>query len=358
MLPATFKLTTLTLLSLLTLTAHAADKATANTPKPALTVTTEQAKPATLSLKLSANGNVTAWQEAIVGAESNGLRLIDVKVNVGDVVKRGQVLASFATDSLNADLLQIRASVAEAEAYAAEAAANADRARTLQASGMMSGQQVNQALTAEKTAKARLAAQRAAANAAQLRLGRAQVLAPDNGVISARSATIGAVLSGGQELFRLIRQSRLEWRAEVTAAELSRIAIGNSATLLLSNGESVTGTVRMVAPTVDPQTRSGVVYVDLPPNANLKAGMFAKGQFDLGSSGGLTVSQQALVVRDGFTYIFVVDKTKHVVQRKVQIGRRNGNRVEVLSGIQAKEDLVSTGAGFLNDGDFVRTVTQ
>ena len=205
---------------------RAADQPAAAQPRPALTVTTTQPQRTSVPQRLSANGNVAAWQEASVGAESNGLRLTAVNVNVGDVVKAGQVLATFAADTVQADVAQARASVMEAEANAAEAAANAERARGLQASGALSQQQIQQYTTAEQTAKARVEAARAQLNAQQLRLKHTQVLAPDSGVISARTATVGAVVGSGTELFRMVRKGRLEWRAEVTQAELARIRPG------------------------------------------------------------------------------------------------------------------------------------
>ena len=131
-------------------------------------------------LRLAANGNIAAWQEASIGAESNGLRLTDVRVNVGDVVKAGQVLATFSADTVLADVAQSRASLLEAQANAAEAAANADRARSLQATGALSQQQIQQFTTAEQTAKARVEASKAALNAQQLRLKYTKVVAPDS----------------------------------------------------------------------------------------------------------------------------------------------------------------------------------
>ncbi|MBK5205907.1 MAG: efflux RND transporter periplasmic adaptor subunit, partial [Polaromonas sp.] len=306
----------------------------------------------------AANGNITAWQEAIIGSESNGLRLTQVLVNVGDVVKAGQVLATFSGDSVQADVAQARASLMEAQASAADAAANAERARTLQNSGALSVQQINQYLTAEQTAKARAEAAQAALDAQQLRGRQTQVLAPDSGVISQRTATVGAVVGAGTELFRLIRKGRLEWRAEVTSAELGRIKAGTPAMVRPASGGELPGRVRMIAPTVDPQTRSALVYVDLPALAGrdspAKAGMFARGEFDLGSSSALTVPQRALVVRDGFNHVFRLNPDNRVSQIKVQTGRLAGERVEVVSGLTADTRFVVDGAGFLNDGDLVR----
>ena len=326
--------------------------------RPALTVTSTRAQSSALPIKLSANGNVAAWQEASIGAEISGLRLTEVLVNVGDVVKRGQVLARFATEAVQSDVAQARAAVTEASANAQEASANADRVRALQNTGVFSGQQINQYLTAEQTAKARVESVKAGLAAQLLRLQYAEVRAPDGGVISARLATVGAVVGAGTELFRLIRQGRLEWRAEVSSVELARLRPGTAVTVLAASGSELKGRVRMVAPTVDPQTRSGLVYVDLPSQrsgaGSFKAGMFARGEFELGSSPALTVPQQAVVVRDGFSYVFRLNADQRVSQLKVQTGRRVGERVELLEGVGAEALLVASGAGFLNDGDLVK----
>jgi len=326
--------------------------------KPSLTVTTVRPEKTSLPIRLTANGNVAAWQEAIISSESNGLRLSDVKVNVGDVVSKGEVLAVFAPETPLAEVAQAKAALMEAEAAAAEAKANADRARSIEDTGALSAQQISQYTTAEATAKARAASAKAMLASAELRLRYTRVLAPDAGVISARSATVGAVAAPGTELFRMIRQGRLEWRAEVTAADLRNIKVGGSAVVKAANGSELTGKVRMVAPTIDPQTRSALVYVDLPPNngkqAPFKAGMFATGQFELGASDALTVPQQAITVRDGFSYVFRLNQDQRVSQVKVQPGRRIGERIEVLSGLAPDAQIVAAGAGFLNDGDLVR----
>lgn len=330
--------------------------------KPALTVTTAKPQTGRLPIKLSANGNVAAWQEAVIGSESNGLRLTEVRVNVGDVVRAGQVLAVFSNDTVNADVAQTKAALLEAEANAAEAAANAGRARSLQTTGAISAQQISQYLTAEQTANARIASAKAQLAAQQLRLKYTQVVAPDSGVISSRSATVGSVVAAGTELFRMIRQGRLEWRAEVTASELLNLKPGTLAEVKAANGSVLTGKVRMIAPTVDPQTRSALVYVDLPAstagNAPFKAGMYASGAFELGTSGALTVPQQAIAVRDGFSYVFRLNADQRVSQIKVQPGRRLTDRIEILSGITGETTIVVNGAGFLNDGDLVRNVAQ
>ena len=332
--------------------------------KPALTVSITQAHSGVLPIKLSANGSVLAWQEASVGAEANGLRIQELHASVGDSVKRGQLLATFAADSVRADVALARAAAAEAAANAAEATANADRARAVQGTGALSAQQVNQYLTAELTAKARVESAKAQLDSQQLRLRHTRVLAPDSGIISARSATVGSVVGNGAELFRLIRQGRLEWRAEVTSVELGRVTAGTGVVVTSPSGAQLKGKVRMVSPTVDAQTRNGIVYVDLlgPVAAGkampgtFKPGRFARGEFELGSSGALTVVQTALVVRDGFSYVYRVGADNRVAQLKVQTGRLLGDQVEILGGLKPEDRLVASGAGFLSEGDLVRVV--
>ncbi len=329
-------------------------------PKPALTVATVRPLESRLPIRLLANGNIMAWQEASVGSESNGLRLKEVFVNVGDQVRAGQVLATFASESVEADVAQAKANLLESEANAADARVNAERARTLQGSGALSQQQINQYLTMEQTAKAKVEAAKAMLAVQQVRMKHVKVVAPDNGIISARMATVGAVVPAGTELFRLIRRGRLEWRAEVTSAEVGRLKPGMSVTATGANGSVLKGKVRMIGPTVDPQSRIALVYVDLlPPSEDTppaKAGMYARGEFDLGESSALTMPQQAVVLRDGFNYVFQLEPDNRVRQVKVQTGRRFGDRVEVVEGVKADAVVVASGAGFLNNGDLVRVV--
>ena len=332
------------------------DKRAATTGRPALTVTLVQPQRTPLTLRLSANGNIAAWQEASVGTEANGLRLAEVIVNVGDVVKRGQLLASFAPEMLQAELAQTIAAVAEAEAVLAEATANAQRARDLLPTGVLSAQQTNQILTAERTAQARLEAQRAAVKVQQLRLRQAQVHAPDNGIISARNATVGAVIPAGQELFRLIRQGRQEWRGEVSATQIARLRPGMAVTVTPANLAPIEGKVRVVAPTVDAQTRNGLVYVDLPSPGGARLGMFAAGEIDLGTAPGLTLPQGAVLLRDGFSMVLRVGTDSKVALTKVGTGRRVGDRIEITSGLDGSERVVASGGAFLGDGDTVRVV--
>lgn len=322
--------------------------------KAALTVTVVQPEQQNWKQTFTANGNIAAWQEVVIGSELSGQRLTRVNVNVGDEVKRGQVLAEINSDTIRADLAAAKASYAEAQAVLADAVTNNKRIQQLKNTGAISAQESTQYQTSQATAQARLDAAKAQIESNQLRLAQTQVISPDNGVISARTATVGSLAQTGQELFRLIRDHRLEWRAEVTTSDLYKLKQGMNARIFSPDPAqpAITGKVRMIAPVIDPQTRYGLVYVDLPATQAVRMGMFVKGEFDLGEKQALTIPQTALLLRDGFAYVFIVADNNRVAQQKVTVGRRLADRVEILD-LPTNVKLVASGTGFLTDGDLV-----
>lgn len=324
-------------------------------PKAALTVTVIQPEVQNWKQTFTANGNIAAWQEVVISSELSGQRLTKVNVNVGDKVRRGQVLAEINSDTIRADLAAAKASYAEAQAVLADAITNNKRIQQLKNTGAISAQESTQYQTSQATAQARLDAAKAQIESNQLRLAQTQIVAPDNGVISARTATVGSLAQTGQELFRLIRDQRLEWRAEVTSEDLYKLKEGMNVRVFSPDPAqpAVSGKVRMIAPVIDPQTRYGLVYVDLPTTQAVRMGMFVKGEFDLGQKSALTIPQTALLLRDGFSYVFIVDQQNRVSQQKVSVGRRVGDRVEILDLANSNVKLVSSGTGFLTDGDLV-----
>lgn len=309
-------------------------------------------------LRVAASGNVAAWQEASVGAEANGLRLDQVNVNVGDSVSKGQVLARFDASLVAAEVAEAQAAVAQAHAQWQEAEANATRARLLDGSGAMSAQQVNQYVVAAVSAKARVQAERAVADRQRLRLAQTRVLAPSDGVITARMATVGAVVPAGQELFRLIQDGRLEWRASVPMAALHQLQPGQIATVQAQGAAPVRGSVRMLAPAIDAHTHDGLAYIDLPRANGLRAGAFARGEIEIGQTQALTVPQTAVLLRDGFHYVMRVSPQSIVEMGKVEVGRRNGARIEIRTGLAATDRVIASGLGLLSDGDSVKVVTR
>jgi RND family efflux transporter MFP subunit len=312
-------------------------------PAPSITVTTALPVKSLWTDTLDTAGAIAPWQEASIGSQIGGYQLTDVRVNVGDVVTKGQVLARFDSDMLQANEAQLQANYDQA-------AANEKRSLALEKVDAIAAQNVLLATTNAKVAKAQLEAN-------QLQLRYTDVVAPDSGVISARTATLGAVVPVGQELFRLIRQNRLEWRGELTASQIVKIQVGQAITLNLPDGSAATAIVRELAPSLDGQSRLGTVYADIKPGSNARAGMYANGKVALSQSQALHVPAQAVVIRDGRNYVLTPaddGATPRVKQREVVTGRRNGDDIEIVQGLDASTPVVVKGAGFLNDNDMVR----
>ncbi len=322
-------------------------------PKPALSVQTTLAQSAQWPVLLPVTGSVAAWQEVVIGAEVGGMRIAEVLVEIGDRVKKGQVLVRLSASTLESDVAAARAALHEAEVHAREARAQAERVRPLAGSEALSAQQIDSLLAAAEAAEARVAALKARLTSEELRLGYTRIRAPDDGVITLRDALEGGLAQAGQPLLRLQRQGKLEWRAEVPGHLLAPVKVGQKARLQVGN-ERVEGRVRQVGPTIDAQSRNGLVYVDLPESPGLRAGLFARGELLISEATVLTLPQTAVLLRDGFSYVFKLEGGQRVRQAKVETGQRQGDRVEVRSGLDATTPVVARGVGFLSDGDLVR----
>jgi RND family efflux transporter MFP subunit len=335
-------------------------------PAPSLVVTTASPLTQAMERTITVSGSVAAWQEMFLGVELTGIRVAEVLVEVGDSVRAGQPLLRLDTRTLEVQARQADASVAEARASLELARANAERGATLVKEGLISSSNADELRATLSSAEARLATAEADLEAARLRLGFATLRAPDDGVISARSVQPGQIVSSGTDLLRLIRQGRLEWRAELTESDLTRVKIGTPIELASPSGERITGQVRAISPAVDPETRTGILYADLPAPGNLRAGMFAQGQILLGATTASVLPREAVIFRDGFPYVFVArasapggdGATFNVEQRRITIGGQRGDFTEVQAGLKADERVVVRGAGFLSDGDLVREVAE
>lgn len=312
---------------------------------PAMTVTIAIPREVNWPITLNVYGVITPWQEANISAQIGGYQIIDVFVNVGDVVKKGQILASFDRSLLLADQAELIANVEQA-------AANLQQVNALQNGNTISEKDVLQAQTQAKIADAALAKN-------QLQVKYTHVLAPDNGVISARSATLGAVPPVGQELFQMIRQQRLEWRGEVTPSQFHRIKTGQTVRLALPDGTATNAIIRQKSPLFDNGTRLATVYADIFFKDQAVAGMYVAGSVELGNSNAIVVPAKSVIIRDGRNYVLSVSDLKNTAKvslRAVSIGRRYGTEVEIISSLDNVEHVVVKGAGFLSDGDMVRIV--
>ena len=335
-------------------TKNANSTTTLTTEKAALTVTTIAPQIEKWDTQISATGALAPWQEAIVSSEIGGVRVTELLVDIGSYVKQGQVLARLSKDAILADIAQSQAAIAQAKANLADAKNNASRADRLKASGALPLQQIEQMYTSAAVAEANLNAAQAGLESQQIRLKHTTITAVDSGIITSRTATLGAVVQTGSEMFRLLRQGRVEWLADVPAQYLSSLQVGQTASVLLPTGATVSGTIRKIAPSLNSNTRTNTVYVALPTDSPARPGMFAQGQIQIGEASALTIPQSALVLRDGNSYVFEVGNNNIVQQRLVKTGRRQEDRVEIMDGIQPSAKLVATGGAFLNEGDKVQ----
>lgn len=306
---------------------------------------------------IEASGNVMPWQETSIGAEVGGLRLSKVLVTVGDTVKKGQPLARLDAATVETDLDAANAQLSEAQAALAQATATLERGRRLAASGGVSQQELTLFETQRRTAEARLSAAQAQVKRQQLRLDNTTLVAPDDGMISASSAAEGTIVSAGSELFRLIRQGRLEWRAEVKGETLLRLSPGQEVTVKSPLGPEVKGRVRQVSPTINVTTGNGLAYVDLPAGTNLKAGLNVSGTISMGKRKALALPKSA-VVRDpgsGSARVLTVNDESRIDTVDIKTGRSKDGLVEIVAGLDERAQVVLKGQKGLAVGDAVKT---
>lgn len=325
-------------------------------PQASLTVTAGQIESRSIVLDVVASGSVAAWEEMSLGVEVAGHRIERVLVEVGDRVHKGQPLLQLDTRTLQVDLRRAEAAYSQARANLDLATASATRGEQLLARQLISQSNFDELRSARAAAEAQLQSAAAERDAARLRLSYATLRAPDAGIISARVAQPGQIVASGVELLRLIRQGRLEWRAELAEADLVRVTPGARVWVRAPDGTDVAGQVRAISPALDTASRTALVYADLPNPGALRAGTFAEGRIALGNVDARVVPREAVVVRDGYSYVFVLGADSRVSQRRIETAPAVADVVPVRSGIKDDERFVVRGAGFLSDGDLVRVV--
>ncbi len=325
---------------------------------PATPVSLVKPKTAMWPDQIESSGSIMPWQETYIGSEVGGLRLASVLISVGDTVTKGEVLARLDTATVETDLDAANAQLMEAEGTLAQAVATLNRANRLAPSGGLSRQELTLYETQKNTAEARVNAARAQVKRQQLRLKFATIVAPDDGVISASSASEGAIVQAGGELFRLIRQGRLEWRAEVKGETLLKLSIGQEVIVNSPLGSEVKGRVRRLSPTIDVTTGNGLVYVDLPTGTNLKAGLTVSGSIGMGKRKALFLPSSAVIRSDKDAKVFRIGAENKLVAVDVKTGRTKGDSIEIVSGLDERSEVVGTDVERLEVGQLVDSVAH
>lgn len=331
-----------------------------STPAPAVSVAAVESRE--LSSGIVVSGPAAPVEAMQLGVEVSGLRVTTLPVDVGQAVRRGQVLLTVDQRMLDADLAQANAGLREAEAGAQLARSNLARGESLAKDRYISAMQLDELRAARTQGEARLGTARAARDTAALRRSFADLRAPADGIISHRFVQPGQVVSAGMELLRLIKGGRLEWRAELPASQLGQVKPGDLVRLSTQDGQLIEGRVRAVSPGVDAASRTGTIYADLPADllqsGKVQADAFLEGRIDTGINRVLAVPSEAVVLRDGFPTVFTVDAQGIAHQQRIETGARDGGYVAVTEGLDNGVQVVVEGAGFLANGDAVRIVPR
>ncbi|MCO5090144.1 efflux RND transporter periplasmic adaptor subunit [Bosea sp. (in: a-proteobacteria)] len=354
---------------------------------PSVTVTGAQTTEIVRSVVVS--GSMVARDEVLVAPEVDGLAIVELLAEEGDKVAQGQVLARLSRVSLgvqkaqnDAQIARAEAAVAQANAQIAEAEANltqADnafaRTKALRDSGNASIEMFDQRAAAARSGQARvtaarqaqaiagadLALARAQAQDIAVKLARTEIKAPRGGIVSRRTARLGAtasMLPTTEPLFRIIADGAVELEAQVAEVELPGLSAGQAVAVTPAGAkEALAGTIRLIAPEVDKASRLGRVRVALDGNPPVAIGTFARGVIETGRKRAVTLPLSAITYgRSGASVQSVRDGK--VTTRPVTLGLLGQGRVEIASGLAEGETVVARAGTFVRDGDVVTPVAM
>lgn len=333
--------------------------------------------------QLFVSGTLVAREEAMVGVQIDGLRIAEVLAEDGDTVAAGQVLARLDRSQLDALAAQSDAALARAESAIAQARAQveqfeatlvqvrADYERGKQlGTGVLTQASMDQRLALAKTTQAQLDGARSALGVAmadrksqeaqrrelEVRIARTEVRAPVAGVVSRRSARVGALAMGsGEALFRIIEKGALDLDAEAPDDTLLRTRVGMAAQVTIGAEAPIPGTIRLIASEVDKATRLGRIRIALPTASAGRIGAFASAVVEITSREGVAVPASAVTRGErGRAVQVVVDGRVDV--RRVETGLAFRDLVELTEGVKPGETVVARAAAFLRAGDAVRPI--
>ncbi len=344
-------------------------------------VTVSPARERTFVDRLFVSGSLVARDEALVGAQIDGLRVVELLAEDGDRVEKDQVLARLDRSQLDAQLAQndaalVRADAAiaqarnqidQSEAMREQAAADLARAKGLPI-GVITQQTLDQRIATARSSEAQVAASRSALAVAEadkrsreaerrelmVRIGRTEVRAPVAGIVSRRTARLGALAMGSADaLFRIITDGAIDLEAEVPEDSLAKLAIGMAAAIDLPGDCKATGHVRLIASEVDKTTRLGKVRIALEPEATAHIGAFATGTVEIARYVAVSVPAAAVIQSATGSTVAVVNDGRVEVS-PVTVGLTNGKAIELREGLAAGQQVVARAAAFLRTGDEVR----
>lgn len=330
----------------------------APSPRAAPTVTVTRVVELPIAEKLAASGLLLPREEAAVGPEVGGYQVAEVMVEEGALVDAGQPLARLHSALLIAKIDQAKAGLAQATAVAEQARAEADRVKNFDASNVMSEEQIAARRYQAKTSEAAVAVARAQLDELLTQEQRLVVRSPVSGVVLERSVRPGDVASLSQPMFRLARDNLVELDAEVPEDVVARISLGDSATVSIPSGERLDGTVRLISPRVDPQTKLARVRVSLAPHPQLRVGGYARVDFHRPFDPVPAIAEKALQWEANGPRLITIDDDNRAHPVAVRIGTRDGGFVTLVQGPPVGTRVaLGTGVSLL-EGDLVNPLEQ
>jgi HlyD family secretion protein len=330
------------------------------TSRVAPTVTITEAGRSAAPTTVSITGTIGARYDTPIGAEGDAGRVAAVYVEAGDHVKRGQVLARIDTSVLLPQVANLQAALDLARAESELAAAEYQRAVAVGKSGALSTEETERRRSSSVTAAAKVKVAAAQLAEAQARLARAEVRAPADGVILTRTVEVGQTVSpAGSPLFRMAEGDEVELRGDVAEQDLTLLKVGQPVDVRLTGSPHVyPGRVRLLGAVIDPQTRLGMVRVELAPDSNLRPGAFARAEVTVSNAQRIVLPQTAVLTDDKGTYVLVVNSADKIERRPVHVSGMVQNGVTIADGVTTADRVVATAGAFLQVGETVKPVTS
>lgn len=321
----------------------------------AVSVVTAELTPFNTSISL--NGEARPVRDIQVAAPASGVRILEILVDEGDMVRAGQPMARLDTNVALAQIRAAEAGVAEAEAAAVRARGEYERAEAIRDSGALSAEAIEQRRAAAVAADARLTAARAQLQEINARLGGGFVRAPASGLVIGRTAEVGRNVDG-QILFRIAADNRLEVAAQVAERDALALQDGQTAIFTLVDGSTVEGRLRRAPAAIDSRTRTGEALFSLPAGTRVRAGMYVRGLLQLPTRNVIAAPQSSVLYTNGQAYVFALGEDNRARRVDITLGGRDGDMVEIASGLTAGQRIVGAGGAFLTDGEAVRPVVE
>jgi RND family efflux transporter MFP subunit len=292
-----------------------------------------------VELTISAEAVMEAVRQSTVSAQISG-RIVELRFDVGDYVKKGDVIVRIDERSAARALEASEAQVLEAQAALANARAQYERSKQLLAQKFISQAALDQAEAAYKAAQARVSALVAGAGAAATERSFATVIAPYSGVVSARHVELGEMATPGRPLMTGFDPSTLRVVATVPQAQVAAIQAGGKAKIEIpSLGRWVDVRSMTIVPQADPRTHTSRIRLELPAEVRgVVPGVYARAHFVVGKAPRLLVPRAAVLRRSEVTGVYVVDSEGRAHLRQVRLGTVGDEAaVEVLAGLNPGE---------------------